>query len=136
MLISSLFLLPYILIQLKRKLEINYNFKIYRLIPNLVILFLIMWGFPYNSTISMIIGIILSAALYLFLNPFLGVSIPEDLQMINDLFNTLKLKLFGNFIVNVMKITYNFSPLNKDRIILEEDKLILVNKRENLLNPH
>ncbi|MFX1593806.1 MAG: polysaccharide biosynthesis C-terminal domain-containing protein, partial [Promethearchaeota archaeon] len=111
MLISSLFLLPYILIQLKRKLEIDFNFKIfYRLIPNLIILFLIMWLFPYNSIISIIIGIILGATLYLFLNPFFGVSIPEDLQMINDLFNTLKLKLFGNLIVNAMKITYNFSP--------------------------
>ncbi len=129
MLISSLFLLPYILIQLKRKLEIDFNFKIfYRLIPNLIILFLIMWLFPYNSIISIIIGIILGATLYLFLNPFFGVSIPEDLQMINDLFNTLKLKLFGNLIVNAMKITYNFSPLNKDRIILEEDKLVLVKK--------
>ena len=88
-----------------------------------------MWLFPYNSTISIIFGIILGATLYLFLNPFFGVSIPEDLQMINDLFNTLKLKFFGNLIVNAMKITYNFSPLNKERIILEEDKLILVNKR-------
>ncbi|UCC20612.1 MAG: hypothetical protein JSV62_04810 [Promethearchaeota archaeon] len=128
MLISSLFLLPYILIQLKKKLHINYNFKLYRLIPNLIILFLIMWLFPYSSTISIIIGIILGATLYLFLNPFFGVSIPEDLQMINDLFNTLKLRIFGNFIVNVMKITYNFSPLNKDKIVLEESKLILIKK--------
>jgi hypothetical protein len=87
-----------------------------------------MWLFPYNSTISIIIGIILGATLYLFLNPFFGVSIPEDLQMINDLFNTLKLKFFGNFIVNAMKITYNFSPLNKDKIVLEESKLILIKK--------
>jgi len=128
MLISSLFLLPYILIQLKRRLKINYNFKIYRLIPNLIILFLIMWLFPYNNTISILIGIILGTILYLFLNPFFGVSIPEDLQMINDLFNTLKLKFFGNFIVNAMKITYNFSPLNKDMIVIEENKLILIKK--------
>ena len=128
MLISSLFILPYILIQLKRRLGINYNFKIYRLIPNLIILFLIMWLFPYNSTISIMIGIILGATLYLFLNPFFGVSIPADLQMINDLFNTLKMKLFGDLIVNAMRTTYNFSPLNKDKIILEEDRLILVKK--------
>ncbi|UCD01140.1 MAG: polysaccharide biosynthesis protein [Promethearchaeota archaeon] len=129
MLISSLFLLPYILIQLKRKLDINYNYNFfYRLIPNLILLFFIMWIFPYNSTLSILIGIILGATLYLFLNPFFGVSIPEDLQMINDLFNTLKLKLAGNLIVNAMKITYNFSPLNKDRIIIEENKLVLVKK--------
>ncbi|MFX0028256.1 MAG: polysaccharide biosynthesis C-terminal domain-containing protein [Candidatus Hermodarchaeota archaeon] len=128
MLISSLFILPYILIQLKRRLDIDYNFKIYRLIPNLIILFLIMWLFPYNSTISIMIGIILGATLYLFLNPFFGVSIPADLQMINDLFNTLKMKLFGDLIVNAMRTTYNFSPLNKDKIVLEEDRLVLIKK--------
>ena len=48
--------------------------------------------------------------------------------MINDLFNTLKLKILGNIIVNTMKNTYNISPLNKDKIILEENKLILVKK--------
>jgi len=62
------------------------------------------------------------------LNPFFGVSIPEDLQMINDLFNTLKLKIFGDLIVYAMRSIYNFSPLNKDKIILEEDKLVLVKK--------
>ncbi len=128
MLISALFLLPFILIQLKRKLNIKYNFRIYRLIPNLVILLLILLLFPFNSIFSLIVGIIISAALYLFLNPFFGVSIPEDLQMINDLFNTLKLKFLGTLIVNGMKITYNFSPLNKDKIVLEEDRLILVKK--------
>ena len=128
MLISSLFLFPYILIQLKRKLNINYRFNLYRLIPNLLILFLILLIFPFNGAISLIIGIIISATIYLFLNPFFGVSIPEDLQMINDLFSTLKLKFIGNLIVNTMKNTYNISPLNKDKIILEESKLILVKK--------
>jgi len=128
MLISSLFLFPYISIQLKRKLNINYSFKLYRLIPNLLILFLILLTFPFNGAISLIIGIIISATIYLFLNPFFGVSIPEDLQMINDLFSTLKLKFIGNLIVNTMKNTYNISPLNKDKIILEESKLILVKK--------
>jgi len=128
MVISSLFLFPYILIQLKRKLNINYRFKLYRLIPNLLILFLILWTFPFNGAISLIIGIIISATIYLFLNPFFGVSIPEDLQMINDLFSTLKLRFIGNLIVNTMKNTYNISPLNKDKIILEESKLIKVKK--------
>ncbi|MFX0040599.1 MAG: polysaccharide biosynthesis C-terminal domain-containing protein [Promethearchaeota archaeon] len=128
MLISALFLLPYILFQLKQKLEINYKFRIYRLIPNLIILFLIMLLIPFNSTISILIGIIIGATLYLFLNPFFGVSIPEDLQMINDLFNTLRLNVVGNLIVKYMTITYNFSPLNKDKIILEENKLVLVKK--------
>ena len=128
MLISSLFIFPYIFIQLKLKLNINYNFKLYRLVPNLLILFLILLTFPFNGTISLIIGIIISATIYLFLNPFFGVSIPEDLQMINDLFNTLKLKVIGSLIVNAMKKTYNISPLNKDKIILEESKLILVKK--------
>jgi hypothetical protein len=129
MLISALFLLPYILFQLKRKLEINYNFKILtRLLPNLIILFIIMVIFPFNSALSILMGIVIGATLYLFLNPFFGVSIPEDLQMINDLFNTLKLKFLGSLIVKTMRVTYNFSPLNKDKIVLEEDKLILIRK--------
>ena len=128
MLISAFFLLPYTIFQLKRKLKVNYKIRLYRLIPNLFILFFILWFFPFNSTISLLLGIILGALIYLILNPFFGVSIPEDLQMINDLFNTLKLKIFGNFIVYAMRSTYNFSPLNKDKIILEEDKLVLVKK--------
>ena len=128
MLISALFLLPYTLIQLKKKLRVNYQIKISRLLPNLLILFIILMLFPFNSAISLFFGIILGALIYLILNPFFGVSIPEDLQMINDLFNTLKLKIFGNLIVNVMKSTYNFSPLNKDKIVSEENGLILVKK--------
>lgn len=128
MVISALFLLPYTIIQLKRKLKVKYNIRIYRLAPNLFILFLLLWFFPFNNTISLFFGIILGASIYLVLNPFFGVSIPEDLQMINDLFNTLKLKIFGDLIVYVMRSTYNFSPLNKDKIMLEEDKLVLVKK--------
>ncbi|MFX0082360.1 MAG: polysaccharide biosynthesis C-terminal domain-containing protein [Candidatus Hodarchaeota archaeon] len=128
MLISAFFLLPYTILQLKRKLEVNYKIRMKRLLPNLLILFFILWFFPFNSIISLVFGIILGAIIYLLLNPFFGVSIPEDLQMINDLFNTLRLKIFGDLIVNAMRSTYNFSPLNKDKIILEENKLILVKK--------
>ncbi|MHA2390850.1 MAG: hypothetical protein ACXAEX_02680 [Promethearchaeota archaeon] len=128
MLISALFLLPYTLIQVKRKLNVTYRIKISRLIPNLILLFLILWLFPFFNTFSLIIGIILGASLYLMLNPFFGISIPSDLQMINDLFNTLKLKIVGDLIVNAMKSTYNISPLNKHKIVLEENKLILVKK--------
>ena len=48
--------------------------------------------------------------------------------MIYDLFKTLRLKFVGNLIVKTMKSTYNFSPLNKDKIILEKKKLVLVKK--------
>ena len=128
MLISSLFLLPYILIQLKKKLNVNYRLRIYRLIPNLLILFFILWVFPFINAITLFFGITLGAIIYLFLNPFFGVSIPEDLQMIHDMFKILRLRLVGALIVNVMKNTYNYSPLNKDKIILEKSKLILVKK--------
>ena len=128
MLISSLFLLPYILIQLKKKLNVNYRLRIYRLIPNLLILFFILWVFPFINAVTLFFGITLGAIIYLLLNPFFGVSIPEDLQMINDLFSTLRLKIVGDLIVNTMKSTYNFSPLNKDKIILEKNKLVLVKK--------
>ncbi|MFW9824886.1 MAG: hypothetical protein ACFFE4_18235 [Candidatus Thorarchaeota archaeon] len=128
MLISALFLFPYTLIQLKRKLNITYRIKISRLIPNLIILFLLLLFFPIFNIFYLILGIIIGATLYLMLNPFFGISIPNDLQMINDLFNSLKLKIVGDLIVNAMKGIYNFSPLNKDKIVLEENKLILVKK--------
>ena len=128
MLISAAFLLPYMLIQLKRKLQVNFRVRIFRLLPNLLILFIILWFFPFTNTFSLIFSIALGALIYLMLNPFFGVSIPEDLQMINDLFKTLKLKLFGDVIVYAMKRTYNFSPLNKDKIVLEGNKLVLVKK--------
>ena len=128
MLISALFLLPYTIWQLKRKLKVHYNVKIYRLIPNLIILFTILWLLPIKTTIILILAIIVGASIYLMLNPFFGVSIPADLQMINDLFNALKMKQLGDIIVNAMRITYNLSPLNKDKIVLEEDKLVLVKK--------
>ncbi|MFX1454302.1 MAG: polysaccharide biosynthesis C-terminal domain-containing protein [Promethearchaeota archaeon] len=128
MLISSLFLLPYVIIQLKNKLNIRYKLRIYRLIPNLLILFIILWVFPFINIITLFFGIIIGAIIYLLLNPFFGVSIPEDLQMINDLFTTLRLSFVGDLIVNTMKRTYNFSPLNKDKIVSEKNKLILVMK--------
>ncbi len=128
MLISSLFLLPYTLIQLKKKLNVSYRLRIYRLMPNLLILFFILWVFPFIDTITLFFGILLGAIIYLLLNPFFGVSIPEDLQMIYDLFTTLRLKIVGDLIVNTMKHTYNFSPLNKDKIVLEKSKLVLVKK--------
>jgi len=128
MLISSLFILPYTLIQLQKKLNISYRLKIYRLVPNLLILFFILWIFPFINTITLLLGIFFGATLYLLLNPFFGVSLPEDLQMIYDLFKTLRLKFVGNLIVKTMKSTYNFSPLNKDKIVLEKKKLVLVKK--------
>jgi len=128
MLISSLFLLPYTLIQLKKKLNVSYQLRIYRLIPNLLILFIILWFFPFFNTITLLFGIFSGAVIYLLLNPFFGVSIPEDLQMINDLFTTLRLKIVGDLIVKTMKSTYNLSPLNKDKIVLEKNKLVLVKK--------
>jgi len=132
MLISAFFLLPYTIWQLKRKLKVHYNVKIHRLIPNLIILFIILWLFPIDNTIILLFAIIVGASIYLMLNPFFGVSIPADLQMINDLFNTLKMKQLGDIIVNTMRTTYNLSPLNKDKIVLEEDRLVLVKKRNIL----
>lgn len=128
MLISALFLLPYTMIQIKKKLNINFKVRIYRLIPNLIILFLFLISIPFFNTLILFFEIVLGSVIYLFLNPFFGVSIPEDLQMINDLFATLKLKFFGDLIVKSMKYTYNFSPFNNDKIILERNKLILVKK--------
>ncbi|MHA1149777.1 MAG: hypothetical protein ACTSR8_16195 [Promethearchaeota archaeon] len=116
MIISIIFLLPYMLIQLKRKLGIRYSFKMGRLLPNLVIMFCIFYFFPVQGTLGFTLKIIIGGIVYLLLNPFFGVSIPEDIQMINDLFKTIKLKPLGKLIVKSMSFSYNISPFNKDKI--------------------
>ena len=120
MIVSVLFLLPYMLIQLKLKLNINFNFKLIRLIPNLIIMFFFFLLFPIVDSITLIFSIILGAILYMSLNPFFGVSISRAMQMINDLFNALKLKSIGGLIVKIMNAIYNFSPLNKEKIVLKK----------------
>ncbi len=127
MLISAFFLLPYILFQLKKKLAINYHVKIFRIIPNLILLFFILWIIPFNSTISLVIGIIVAALIYLLLNPFFGASLPRDSQMINDLFNTIKIKPLGDLIVKYMKKVYNLSPFNQTPVISVK---VYVNKKK------
>lgn len=127
MLISALFLLPFMLFQLKKRLAINYHAKIFRLIPNLIILFFILWIFPFNSTISLVIGILVAALIYLLLNPFFGASLPKDSQMINDLFNTIKIKPLGDLIVKFINKVYNLSPFNRTQVIFTKAN---VNKKK------
>jgi len=121
MIISIIFLLPYMAIQLKRKLNIKFHFKLGRLAPNLVILFLIFALIPIKGTTGLVIRIILGGLVYMMLNPFFGVSIEEDLKMYEDIFETLKMKPLGKVIVRLMVFSYNISPFNKDKIDLERE---------------
>jgi len=119
MLIASSFLLPYMLIQIKRKLKIKFHFRLIRMLPNLIIVFIIVVLFPIGGVSGFIIKIVLIAVVYMALNPFLGVSIPEDIKVINDLLTAIKLKPFAIIWVGLMKFLYNISPFNKDKIELK-----------------
>ena len=58
------------------------------------------------------------------LNPFFGVSIPRDFKMVGHLFETIKLKPLGNIIIKIMNKTYNISPINKEKFILEWNEMV------------
>ncbi|TFF90099.1 MAG: polysaccharide biosynthesis protein [Promethearchaeota archaeon] len=120
MIISIIFLLPYMLIQLKRKLGIDLNFKLGRMIPNLILLFMIFYFFPIDGLLGLTLKLIIGALVYMIMNPFWGVSVPEDLKMIKDLCETIKIKPVGKFISRLMQFSYNLSPFNQDKILLEQ----------------
>jgi len=119
MLISVVFLLPYMVWQLKRQLKIDLHFKLGRLAPNLVILYCLFVFLPFQGISGLVLRMVIGTLFYMMLNPFFGVSIPEDVQMINDLFKTIKLKPLGTLIAYGMKGMYNISPFNEDKITLK-----------------
>ena len=119
MLISVAFLLPYMVFQLKRQLKIKLHFKLGRLAPNLVILYILFVFLPFQGISGLVIRMVIGTVIYMMLNPFFGVSIPEDIQMINDLFKTIKLKPLGKLFAYSMKGMYNISPFNEDKITLK-----------------
>jgi len=119
MIISNLFLLPYILIQLKKQLNIKLHFKLGRLAPNMIIFFLVIVLIPFQGIEGLLFKMVMGAVIYMVLNPFFGVNIPEDIKVIYDVFKTIKLKPLGTLIAYSLKASYNISPFNKDKINLK-----------------
>lgn len=76
-------------------------------------MFLFMFFFPVSDTTTFILSIVLGGLIFLFLSPFFGVSIPEDVKMLEDLFGIVKLKLLGKIFGKVLLFLYNISPFNR-----------------------
>lgn len=117
---SAFFVLPYLALQLRYQLQIKYHFRIFRLIPSLIIISLIFVFFPISNTFTLILCMLIASLVYIVLNPLFGVSLPRDIKMIRQILSTLRLKPFGRLFSCIMAKIYNFSPLNKEKIILEE----------------
>ncbi len=121
MVISVAFLLPYMLIQLKRKLHIKYSLKILRLIPNLIIIYLFFSFASANALVWLPLFLVGGALLYMTLNPFFGISEHQDFEIIRDLTKTLKMKPLGTVIVKILIFMYNISPFNKEKMVLQNN---------------
>ncbi len=122
MIISVAFLLPYMLIQLKRKLHIKYSLKILRLIPNLIIIYVFL-SFASGIALVWLPLILVSAAfLYMTLNPFFGISELQDFEVIMDLTSTFKIKPIGKIIIKILIFMYNISPFNKEKMVFNDVK--------------
>ena len=111
--IAIVFLLPFMIWQIKKRLQIQIRFKLIRIIPCCIIMFLFMFFFPVSDTTTFILSIVLGGLIFLFLSPFFGVSIPEDVKMLEDLFGIVKLKFIGKIFGKVLLFLYNISPFNR-----------------------
>jgi hypothetical protein len=117
---SAFFVLPYLALQLRYQLQIKYHFRIFRLIPALIIISLIFIFFPVYNTTTLILCMFIASLIYIILNPFLGVTLPRDIIMTKEILSTIKLKPLGVIFSYLMVKIYNISPLNKEKIILEK----------------
>ena len=111
--IAIVFLLPFMIWQIKKRLQIKIRFKLIRIIPCCIIMFFFMFFFPVSDIITFILSIILGGLIFLFLSPFFGVSIPEDAKMLEDLFGIVKLKFIGKIFGKALLFLYNISPFNR-----------------------
>lgn len=110
--IANCFLLPYMIWQIKKRLNIRIHFKFMRLLPCITIMFLFMYFFPVIDITSFIVNISLGGLIFMLCAPFFGVSIPEDLEMLEDLFGILKLAFLGRLFGKMLMGIYNISPFN------------------------
>lgn len=111
--IAIVFLLPFMIWQIKKRLQIKIRFKLIRIIPCCIIMFFFMFFFPVSDITTFIISIVLGGLIFLFLSPFFGVSIPEDAKMLEDLFGIVKLKFIGKIFGKALLFLYNISPFNR-----------------------
>ena len=128
-LIASLSLLPFIIIQTKRSLKIKFDLRVLRQIPQLTLIFIIYFYFPFTLNSSnfmdfifqLILVIFLTIIILMILIPFFGVYSKKDFEFIEELLNSLKFpfaKYFANLSKKFGMFLFKINPLNKN---LERD---------------
>ena len=126
MLLTGLFVLPYMLLQIKKDLKVKLNFRLPNMVPILLILFLLIYFYPlqlvlehlrYSNHLAealvgliMLFGIILT---FLVGIPFFGVMGPGDGKLISDLTQSFNAEWLGNFALILGKYFYYLNPLHK-----------------------
>jgi len=110
---ANIFILPYMIWQIKKRLKIKIHFRFLRLLPCITIMFLFMYFFPVVDSTTFIIDIVIGGVIFLILCPFFGVSIPPDLEMLEDLFGIMKLRFLGRLFGKGLIGIYNISPFNR-----------------------
>ncbi|MHA1280860.1 MAG: hypothetical protein ACTSQP_00015 [Promethearchaeota archaeon] len=128
MLLTGAFVLPFMLIEVKKKLNVKLNFRVKNLAPVLLIVFLLIFFYPIDAVLehvrkannypmgfiglAMLIGIILAFFGGL---PFFGVLRPGDGKLLRDIFRSYHpfLVKIGEKIIKFGKFCYFANPLHK-----------------------
>jgi len=126
MLATGLFVLPFILIAMKKNLKVKLKFRIFNSIPHLTIVFLLIFFYPIepvlghltsqnNLGIALIGFLMLFGILFAFLIgiPFFGVMGPGDGQLIRDISQQFNIQGLGNFLIKWGRIFYYLNPFHK-----------------------
>ncbi len=130
MLLTGLFILPYMLITLKKKLEVKLKLRALNQIPYLIIVFLLIFFYPIEGVLEhlsksnnyligfigliMLLGIVLSFVIGI---PFFGVMGPGDNKIVRDVMLSLKLKVLGEFAIKMGRFFYYLNPMHKKKKI-------------------
>ncbi|MHA1293150.1 MAG: oligosaccharide flippase family protein [Promethearchaeota archaeon] len=126
MIITGFFVLPFMLIALKRILNVKLNFKVLSLMPVLAIVFLLIFFYPLDPVLEHIstgqnlkaglIGLIMLLGIvfaFIIGIPFFGVMGPGDGKLIRDISLSFNLEAFGNFLIKLGRYFYYLNPLHK-----------------------
>ncbi|MBD3350433.1 MAG: hypothetical protein GF364_03000 [Candidatus Lokiarchaeota archaeon] len=126
-LLSSLFLLPYMLYSAKKAIDIEFDFRVLRQLPHLILIFVLFYFYPFPTDdfvafmIALIIVVLITAVIMLTSMMFWGVMRPEDFNLMKDFLKSIKMGGLGDLMQKGCVIIYNLNPLNKKIICSKDD---------------
>ncbi|MHA1338591.1 MAG: hypothetical protein ACTSRZ_02510 [Promethearchaeota archaeon] len=123
-LIAALFLLPFIIFEIKKTLNIKLELRFFRQIPHLILLFCLFFFFPFALNpadiivfiYQLIILIIITLVILMIFVPFWGVFDENDFQFLEELITSLKIpnaKFFSRIATKTGLWFFKLNPLNK-----------------------